>query len=136
MLICLLCGLLCYHVPVFTVSGQFPLRFLCLRIEEIFLSSRRIVTPLPFCILWNVGMRCDCLLWQGAIPLCCVCSCRSLQATLSLELGLFQFKPRMSPHQREGEDTWDRYTVTDMCVDLACCLDTLEQDTTCHTKMW
>ena len=30
----------------------------------------------------------------------------------------------------------DRYTVTDMCVDLACCLDTLEQDTTCHTKMW
>ena len=33
-------------------------------------------------------------------------ACRSLQATLSLELGLFQFKPRMSPHQREGEDTW------------------------------
>ena len=40
----------------------------------------------------------------------------------------------MSPHQREGEDTWDRYTVTDMCVDLACCLDTLEQDTTCQYK--
>ena len=49
-------------------------------------------------------------------------ACRSLQATLSLELGLFQFKPRMSPHQREGEDTW----YTDMCVHLACCLDTLE----------
>ena len=40
-------------------------------------------------------------------------ACRSLQATLSLELGLFQFKPRMSPHQREGEDTW---TGTLICV--------------------
>ena len=28
----------------------------------------------------------------------------------------------------------DRDTVTDMCVDLTCCLDTLEQDTTCHTS--
>ena len=30
-----------------------------------------------------------------------------------------------------GEGHLDRDTVTDMCVDLTCCLDTLEQDTTC-----
>ena len=28
----------------------------------------------------------------------------------------------------EGGGHLDRYTVTDMCVDLACCFDTLEQD--------
>ena len=28
----------------------------------------------------------------------------------------------------EGGGHLDRYTVTDMCVDLACCLDPLEQD--------
>ena len=61
-------------------------------------------------------------------------ACRSLQATLISDLARFQRIPRMTPHQREGEDTWDRYTVTDMCVDLVCCLDTLEQDTTCQYK--
>ena len=30
-----------------------------------------------------------------------------------------------------GEGHLDRDTVNDMCVDLTCCLDTLEQDTTC-----
>ena len=54
-----------------------------------------------------------------------------VQATLSLYLGLFQFIPRMSPHQGGRGRLLDRYTVTDMCVDLTCCLDTLEQDTTC-----
>ena len=40
-----------------------------------------------------------------------------------LHMAMFQYKPRMSLHQREGEDTWTGP------LSLTCCLDTLEQDT-------
>ena len=50
---------------------------------------------------------------------------RSLQTRLSFELGLSQFSiPRLTLHQMSEGGHWD----TDMCVDLACCFDTLEQD--------
>ena len=47
---------------------------------------------------------------------------RSLQTRLSFELGLSQFIPRWTLHQMSEGGHWD----TDMCVDLACCFDTLE----------
>ena len=48
---------------------------------------------------------------------------RSLQTRLSFELGLSQFSiPRLTLHQMSEGGHWD----TDMCVDLACCFDTLE----------
>ena len=49
---------------------------------------------------------------------------RSLQTRLSFELGLSQFIPRLTLDQMSEGGHWD----TDMCVDLACCFDTLEQD--------
>jgi len=49
---------------------------------------------------------------------------RSLQTRLSFELGLSQFIPRWTLHQMSEGGHWD----TDMCVDLAWCFDTLEQD--------
>ena len=48
-------------------------------------------------------------------------------------LVLSYFIPRFSLHQRVGKDTWIG-TLSLMCVDLARCLDTLEQDTTCQYK--
>ena len=50
---------------------------------------------------------------------------RSLQTRLSFELGLSQFSiPRLTLHQMSEGGHWD----TDMCVDLAWCFYTLEQD--------
>ena len=55
-----------------------------------------------------------------------------LQTRLSFDQTLPQFITRWSLHQREGEGTRTG-TLSLICVDLSCCLDTLSQDWTRYT---
>ena len=55
-----------------------------------------------------------------------------LQTRLSFDQTLPQFITRWSLHQREGEGTRTG-TLSLICVNLSCCLDTLAQDWTRYT---